>query len=512
MGDVAGTIPERIRRAAPPGLPELSEPEVVRHFIRLSQETYGVDSGINVGVGTCTMKYSPKVNEALVRSAKLADLHPLQDEKNVQGVLEILYTFERQLCEISGMDNFSLQPRGGAHAVFTNARIIDAYHRENGERAQRDEIVTTVLSHPCNAASPAAAGFKVRTIYPDMETGVPDIEEFKGAVSKHTAGLMITDPYDTGVFDTNLGEYIKIVHEAGGLVAIDQANVNSVLGRLRIGDLGADLCQFNLHKSFSTPHASGGPGCSPIGVKGALAEYLPVPLVAYDGRDYHLDYNRPKSIGKVAEFYGVIPNVVRAFAWILSMGEEGLLETSGTAILNNNYLIRKLARIRGVALPWSRNFPLRLQEARFSLEALKKETGIGVEEFNRRVVDYGIQRLFTSHEPWIVPEPFTPEPSESSSKADLDSFAEVLKLVCEEARTDPAVFTDAPHNCSVGQVDLRAASDPSRWAMTWRAYLRKNGKASKTRKPKLTRSDAPKGRMPVRPTIRVRENLRPGRK
>ena len=478
VGDVVGTIPPKMRRKAPPPLPELSEPEVLKHFVRLSQQTFGVDSGINVGVGTCTMKYSPRVNEALVRSPKLADLHPLQDEDSVQGVLELMYRVEEMLCEISGMDAFSLQPRGGAHAVFTNARIIDAYLKDRGERDGKDEIVTTVLSHPCNGASPAAAGFRVRTVYPDMKTGIPDVETFKRAVSKRTAGLMITDPYDTGVFDTNLDEYIKIVHEVGGIVAIDQANLNSVVGRLRIGDVGADMCQFNLHKSFSTPHASGGPGCSPIGVKKDLADYLPSPTIERDGGRYRLDFDRPKSIGKVAEFYGVVPNVVRAYGWIRSMGPAGLLETSAAATLNDNYLIRRLSGIRGVTLPWSRTFPIRLQEARFSLETLRKETGIGIEAFNRRVVDYGIQRLFPGHEPWIVPEPFTPEPTESSSKEDLDRFAEIMEAVCNEAYRHRSVFRDAPHNGAIHRVDIKTATDPKRWALTWRAYRRKHARES----------------------------------
>jgi len=480
VGDVVKTIPGRMRRRDPPAFPELTEPEVVRHFLRLSQLTFGVDSGINAGVGTCTMKYSPKVNEALVRSPKLTELHPLQDEECVQGVLELMYSLEGMLCEISAMDAFSLQPRGGAHAVFTNARIIDAYMRDRGERKEKDEIVTIVLSHPCNGASPAAAGFKVRTVYPNMKTGIPDIESFKRAVSKRTAGLMITDPYDTGVFDTNLEEYIKIVHEAGGLVAIDQANLNSVLGRLRIGEFGADMCQFNLHKSFSTPHASGGPGCSPIGVKKALADFLPVPIIERDGGRYRFDFDRPKSIGKVAEFYGVVPNVVRAYCWIRSMGPEGLLETSAAAALNDNYLVKRLSGVRGVTLPWSRTFPMRLQEARFSLESLRRETGIGIEAVNRRIVDYGVQRIFPGHEPWIVSEPFTPEPTESSSKEDLDRFAEVMKAVCDEAYTHRSVFRNAPHNCSIHRVDMKAATDPKRWALTWRAYRRKRSQRSIT--------------------------------
>ncbi len=472
-GNVLSTIPRKMRRRNLPKLPELSEPEVVRHYLRLSQQTFGVDTGINVGVGTCTMKYSPKMNESLVTSHKITDLHPLQDEKNVQGILEILYRLEEWLCEISGMDDFSLQPRGGAHAVFTNACMIKAYHKKNRE-PERDEIITTVLSHPCNGSSPAVAGFKIITLYPDSETGTPDIEALKAAVSKHTAGLMITDPYDTGVFDGNLEEYIKIIHEAGGLVAIDQANANCILGILRIGDAGVDLCHFNLHKTFSIPHGSTGPGSAPIGVKEELARFLPIPTVERYAEKYFLNCNRPDSIGKVSEFYGVIPNAVRAYAWIMSMGAEGLRETAEVAVINNNYLIKKLSKVRGVTLPWSKIHPLRMQEARFSLEKMKEETGIGIDDVNRRIVDFGIQRCFTSHEPWIVPEPFTPEPPETTPKEDLDRFVEIFSQISEEAYTDPQVFRNSPHKCALAKVDLSSVNDPKKWAMTWRAYLRKN--------------------------------------
>jgi glycine dehydrogenase subunit 2 len=474
VGDVLSNIPEKARRKTAPPLPELSEPEVVRHFLRLSQETYGVDSGNSVGVGTCTMKYNPKVNEVLARSRKLTSVHPLQAEETVQGILEIMYKLGKWLCEISGMDEASMHPRAGAHAVLTNAQIIRKYHETNGERDQRNEIITTVLSHPCNGAGPAAAGFKVITLYPN-EDGIPDVEALKANVSKHTAGLMMTDPYDTGVFDKNLEEYIRIIHDAGGLVAIDQANANSILGRLRIGDAGADLCHFNLHKSFSTPHGSSGPGSAPICVKKEFSRFLPVPVVAYDGSKYSLDYDRPYTIGKTASFYGVIPNVVRAYAWIMTMGAEGLMETSEVAVINSNYLIQKLLKIRGVTLPWKESYPRRLQEARFSLQKMKAETGIGVDALNRRIVDFGIQRCFTAHEPPIVPEPLTPEPPESNSKEDIDRFAEAIQQISDEAYTNPAVVEDAPHNCSIAKVDSSPAQDPKKWGMTWRAYVKKHG-------------------------------------
>ena len=472
-GDVLADIPAPMRRRRPPNLPELSEPEVVRHFIRLSQETFGVDSGINVGVGTCTMKYNPKINESLARSQKIQGLHPAQPEDTVQGVLEVMHTLGRWLCEISGLDECSLQPRAGAHAIFTNMLVARAYHASRGESAQRDEVVTTVLSHPSNGAAPAMAGYQVVTLDPDKETGLPNVEAMKAAVSKHTAALTITDPYNTGDFDPNLPEYIKIVHEAGGLVAVDQANANGVLGRLRVGELGADMCQFNLHKSFSVPHASAGPGSAPVCVKGELSEFLPVPQVEFDGRRYHLTYERPGTIGKVSGFYGVIPNVLRAYAWISSMGGDGLKEVSDIAVLNNNYLTQKLLRVRGVTLPWNGGAHHVLQEGRFSLEKMKDETGVGIEEVNRRIVDYGLQRCFASHEPLLIPEPFTPEPTESASREDLDTFAEVFQLISAEAYSNPGVLTTAPHNCAISAVDRSVSTNPNRWALTWRALLRK---------------------------------------
>jgi len=466
-------IPVQMRRKKAPNLPELSEPQVIRHYLRLSQQTFGVDSGIHIH-GTCTMKYNPKINEAIARSPKAADIHPLQSEETVQGTLEIMFQLKRWLCQISGMDDFSLQPRGGAHAVLTNALMVRAYHNSNGEGDQRNEVITTIHSHPCNGGSAAVAGFKVITLYPDQDTGCPDIEALKAAASKNTAALMVTDPYDTGVFDAKIDEYIKMIHEVGGLVAVDQANANSLLGKLRIGDVGADLCHFNLHKTFSAPHGSTGPGSAPVGVKAHLARFLPVPTVEFDGSKYYLDYNRPESIGKVGQFFGVVPNILKAYTWIMSMGEEGLRETSEIAVLNNNYLIKKLSEVKGVTLPWAENQPLRLQEARFSLGKLKEETGIGVNDLNHRIIDFGIQDSETSHEPWFIPEPLTPEPPESTSMEDIDTFVRTIDAVCKEAYSNPEIVRSAPHRASIAKMDLTPSSDPSKWAMTWRAYVSKH--------------------------------------
>ena len=263
---VLETLPVKARRAVAPAMPEVTEPEILRHYIRCSQMTYGYDSGCNVGVGTCTMKYSPRVNEQLAKMQKLTGLHPLQPEESLQGLLEIMYSMRNWLCELGGMDEVTFQPRGGGHGAYTNACMIRAYHHSRGEDL-RDEIITCAVSHPCNPAAAAAAGFKVISLYPDPISGEIGIEALRAAITPRTAGIMVTAPYDTGVFDSKIAEYAHMVHEAGGLVSLDQANFNGVMTRLRAGDLGADMVHFNLHKTFSTPHGSYGPGAGAVAVK-----------------------------------------------------------------------------------------------------------------------------------------------------------------------------------------------------------------------------------------------------
>jgi glycine dehydrogenase subunit 2 len=275
IGHVLDDLPPKMRRNNPPQLPELSQPQVLRHYIRLSQENLGTDVNIDVGQGTCTMKYSPKINDQLARAPKMIDLHPLQDEETVQGALEILYRFEQILKEISGMDRFSLQPGAGSAGIYTNAAIIRAYHAARGE-AHRDEIITTIFSHPSDAACAKTAGFRIITLYPD-ENGYPDLEALKAALSERTAGLMITNPEDTGIFNPAIDEFVDLVHQVGGLCAYDQANANGILGITRAREAGFDLCQFNLHKTFSSPHGCGGPAVGAVGVTEELARFLPVP-------------------------------------------------------------------------------------------------------------------------------------------------------------------------------------------------------------------------------------------
>ncbi|MDH4208353.1 MAG: aminomethyl-transferring glycine dehydrogenase subunit GcvPB [Anaerolineae bacterium] len=470
VGDALAGLPDFLRRKQPPALPELSQPQVLRHYVRLSQENLGTDLNIDVGQGTCTMKYSPKINDQLARSPQVANLHPLQDESTVQGILEILYRFEQILKEISGLSRFSLQPGAGSAAIYTNVSIIRAYHEARGEAEQRDEIITTIFSHPSNAACARTAGYRVITLYPD-EDGYPDLEALKAAVSERTAGLLITNPEDTGIFNPRIEEFVRLVHQAGGLCSYDQANANGILGITRAGDARFDLCHFNLHKTFSSPHGCGGPAVGATGVREALAGFLPVPLVEFDGQRYRLNYDLPLSIGKIGPFYGVVPVVVRAYAWVMSLGAVGLREVAETAVLNNNYLLHRVLEIPGASAPYAPG-KRRIEQVRYSWQGLTEETGVHSEELGLRAADFGVH-YWTSHHPWVVPEPCTLEPTESYSQDELEEYAAILAHVATEARMNPDLVKTAPHNSTIHTIDHTPLDDPSQWAVTWRAYKRK---------------------------------------
>lgn len=470
VGHPASALPPSVRRTTPPALPELAQALVLRHYDRLSQETLGVDLNIDVGQGTCTMKYSPKVNDQLVASPKVADLHPLQDGSTVQGVLEIIWHLEQFLREISGMDRFTLQPGAGSAAIFANVSMIRAYHASRGEAAQRDEVLTTIFSHPSNAACAKTAGYRVVTLYPDAD-GYPDLNALKAAVSERTAALLITNPEDTGMFNPRIDDFVRVVHEAGGLASYDQANANGILGITRARDAGFDLCHFNLHKTFSTPHACGGPAAGASGVTNALARFLPTPTVEFDGNSYKLDYDRPESIGKCRPWVGVTPNLVRAYAWIMSLGADGLREVAEVAVLNNNYLMKKVLEIHGVSAPFAAG-KRRIEQVRYSWDELAQETGVQSDELGYRVADFGTH-YWTSHHPFVVPQPMTLEPTESYSKTDLDEYAAILGTVAEEAYSSPVTVKSAPHRSTIHRIDQSSFDDPKRWAVTWRAYQRK---------------------------------------
>ena len=475
-GDAAALIPPAMRRAQAPRLPEMAQPSVLRHFLRLSQMTMGAHITPDASLGTCTMKYSPLVNEEMARTPQMGELHPYQDDDTAQGMLEIIYGLEQMLCEISGMDAFTFQPAGGSQAIFANACIIRAYHADRGEGEQRNEIISTSFSHPIDCAAPAVAGFRVITLAPSPN-GYPDLEALKAAVSPRTAGLMMTNPEDTGIFNPHVEDFTRIVHEAGGLCAYDQANANGILGVTRARENGFDLCQFNLHKTFSVPHGSAGGSCGAGGVTAELAKYLPAPMVIRDGDRYRWDHDRPDSIGKVRSFHGNIQAVLRSYAWIMAHGAEGIQAVAETAVINNNYLASKLAQIPGITIPYGGNGH-RLQEVRYSWESLLEETGVDTEDIRRRIVDFGLQGYFTSHHPVLVPEPMTLEPCESYSRADLDEYATVLTRISNEAHTDPELVRSAPHASTIHRIQEDIIDDPSRLAMTWRGYLKKQQKAA----------------------------------
>ena len=474
VGDAASFIPEKMRRKGPPKLPEIAQPQVLRHYLHLSQMTLGMETNIDAE-GTATMKYSPKVNEMLVRSPQMSAIHPYQDEDTIQGILEIIFTLDLFMREISGLDNFTFQPPGGSMATFTNACILRAYHADRGEGKLRDEVITTIFSHPCNAATASTAGFKVITLMPD-KAGYPDFNALKAACSERTAGLMITNPEDTGIYNPRIKEFVETVHEVGGLCFYDQANANGILGITRAKEAGFDACHFNLHKTFSSPHGSFGPGCAAYGVRKDLTRFLPRPIVTYDGKKYHLDYDMPESIGKVREFFGNVPAVLRAYSWIMSMGAEGLLETARTSVINNNYLAKMLMAIPGVVRHYAEG-KFRLEQTRYSWEKLTEDTGVETLDIQRRMVDYGLQSFFMSHHPWIVPEPFTPEFCESYSVDDMEYWAAALKQISDEAYTNPEIIKTSPHNAPIHVANYEGLDDPNKWAMTWRAYLKKKGKS-----------------------------------
>ena len=472
VGPAGSLVPETARRIRPAALPEIAQPRVRKHFLRLSQGTMGAAIGVDIGQGTATMKYSPPVLDRIAR--RITDLHPLQPEETVRGLLEIVLRFERILCALSGLDRFSFQPGGGTHGIYANACIIRAWHADRGD-GERDEIVTTLHSHPADAAAPARAGFKIVTLEPGP-TGSPTPDDLRRVVSGRTAGFIVANPEDTGIFNGAIDELVAIVHSAGGLCAYDQANANGMLGIARAADAGFDLCQFNLHKTFGSPHGCGGLACGAIGVRTELAPFLPVPTVERDeGGAPLLDYDRPLSIGRVRAFHGAIDTVVRAYAWALSLGSEGLRTVAETAVLNSNYLAALLADA-GIDASFSDgSHSPRLEQVRYTLADALAGSGVDTEAVSRRTADHGVACYFPSHHPWTVSEPMTLEPTESASRAELDDYVAMLSAVLAEARSHPERVNAAPERSAVHRMDESGLDDPERWALTWRAYLRKRG-------------------------------------
>jgi glycine dehydrogenase subunit 2 len=461
--ELLAKVPKQLRRSRPPSFPELSETDVVRHYTRLSQENFGVDLGI-YPLGSCTMKYNPKICDLIAASHKIQDLHPYQDQRAAQGILQVLYEASGFLGQIVGMDKITLQPAAGAHGEYTGVLIMRAYHRDRGDQT-RDEVIVPDSAHGTNPASAAMAGFKVVEV-PSNVNGCVDTEALKAVVGPRTVGLMITNPNTLGIFEREIVEIAGIVHDAGGLVYYDGANLNAIMGKAKPGDMGFDIVHINLHKTFATPHGGGGPGAGPVGVKQRLADYLPVPTIEFDGTKYYLDYNRPKSIGKIRAFHGSAAVVLRAYTYILLNGKEGLESIAQIAVLNANYMAQKLRTIKGFSLPFAESVP-RKHEFVLSASTLAKETGVTALQVGKRLLDFGIHSP-TVYFPMIVEEALMTEPTETVSKIELDSMINGFAKISEEAYSGSDQPRTSPHSTSVSRIDEAKANRPKTINLTWR--------------------------------------------
>ncbi|MCO6409276.1 aminomethyl-transferring glycine dehydrogenase subunit GcvPB [Hoeflea alexandrii] len=471
-------IPAAMQRKDRPELPEITEFEAQRHYLHLSQMTLGM-MGISL-FGTCTMKYNSKTAEAATLRPELAEVHPYQHPDTLQGVLEIIHDFDGILQNLSGMDQFVFQAGGGADAAYTMAALARAYWADRGELGQRTEMVTSIQAHPCNPATAAAAGFTVINL-PLEENGYPSIEALKAAIGPKTALLMINNPDDMGIYNPEIKEWVRLAKEAGALCFYDHANFNGVMSKLSARELGFDACMFMLHKTFGAPKGGGGPAVGAFGCSDELAPYLPAPVVVKQGDTYRLDNDRPKSLGKIREFWGNVPQVVKAYAWARAMGAEGIAMASDISVVANNYMDKKLGEIAGIEISNPHIRKRRMEMTRWSLGPLAQETGIGTADFANRMADYGIDPWWMSHEPWIVAEPFTPEAGELWSKQDIDQWIGVVARIVQEARETPELVKSAPHNQAIAQVDGSVFEDPKAWAMTWRAWQRKRAGDAKAR-------------------------------
>jgi glycine dehydrogenase subunit 2 len=442
-------VPDELRRAEPPRLPELAEPELLRHFTKLSTRNFGIDTGF-YPLGSCTMKYNPRVNERLVGTPGFRDLHPLQEEDAAQGALELMWRLQEILIEVSGLHACSLQPAAGSQGELTGLMLMRAYFNDRGEGAQRDTVITADTAHGTNPASVTMAGYKLAKVRTDPR-GNLDVAHLRELVDERTAGLMLTNPSTLGLFDENIEDVESIFHDAGALLYYDGANLNAVCGISRPGDMGFDIVHINLHKTFSQPHGGGGPGGGPIVVRDTLEPFLPVPAVVRDGDRYRLDFDRPKSIGKVRGYTGPFGVFVRSYAYIRSYGPR-LREMSETAVLNANYV---LARLRGAYdLPFDR---LCMHEFVLSARNLKREHGITALDVAKRLMDYGFHPP-TIYFPLIVPEALMIEPTETEAKETLDAFCDAMLAIAREAKEDADLLKDAPHNRPVRRLDdVRAA-------------------------------------------------------
>ena len=438
-------------RKEPLPLPELSELEVVRHFVQLSRLNHGVDVGF-YPLGSCTMKYNPKINEDAANLPGFARLHPYQREDTVQGALQLMYELGEYLAEIAGLPRVTLHPAAGAHGELTGLLLIRAYHESRGEGDTRREIIVPDSAHGTNPATAAMCGF-IPVEVKSNERGGVDLEALKKVLGPQTAGLMLTNPNTLGLYDENILEITRLVHEAGGLVYYDGANMNANMGISRPGDMGFDVVHFNVHKTFSTPHGGGGPGAGPIAVAECLAPFLPAPTVEKDADGkFYLDYDLPQSIGMVKGFYGNFAVLVRGYTYIRMMGPEGLRRASEDAVLNANYLLARLKDYFDVPYPRICNHEFVLSAISYNLKHEAWTLYMA-----KRFLDYGYHAP-TVYFPLIVDEALMIEPTETETKETLDEFVQAMIDICEEAKRDPETVKTAPHTTPVGRLDETRAA------------------------------------------------------
>ncbi|UQX54440.1 aminomethyl-transferring glycine dehydrogenase subunit GcvPB [Cytobacillus pseudoceanisediminis] len=446
--DLGELLPEGYLREEEPELPEVSELDIMRHYTALSKRNHGVDSGF-YPLGSCTMKYNPKINENVARFNGFAHLHPLQDESSVQGALELMYDLQEHLIEITGMDEVTLQPAAGAHGEWTGLMMIRSYHEANGD-TKRTKVVVPDSAHGTNPASATVAGFETVTVKSD-ENGLVDLEDLRRVVGEDTAALMLTNPNTLGLFEENILEMAEIVHGAGGKLYYDGANLNAVLSKARPGDMGFDVVHLNLHKTFTGPHGGGGPGSGPVGVKADLIPFLPKPVLVKNGDQYEFDYDRPQSIGRVKPYYGNFGINVRAYTYIRTMGPDGLKAVTESAVLNANYMMRRLAPF--FDLPFDRHC-----KHEFVLSGKRqKKLGVRTLDIAKRLLDFGYHPP-TIYFPLNVEECIMIEPTETESKETLDAFVDAMIQIAKEAEENPEIVQEAPHTTVIGRLDETMAA------------------------------------------------------
>lgn len=444
-------INKKYARAEKPELPEVSEVDFARHYTALSRRAFGVDTGF-YPLGSCTMKYNPKINEEVAALEGFTQIHPLQPEDSVQGALEVIETLGGYLAEITGMEGVTLQPNAGAHGEYTGLLLIKAYHAARGD-SKRTKVIVPDSAHGTNPASAVMAGFEIINVPSDEEKGV-DLEALKGVVGDDTAALMLTNPTTLGLFEKNIKEISKIIHNAGGLLYYDGANLNAVMGIVRPGDMGFDVVHLNLHKTFSTPHGGGGPGSGPVGCKKELVQFLPNPAVVKTDKGYKFDCSK-NSIGKVASYYGNFGVYVRALAYITALGAEGIKSAAEHAVLNANYLKVNIEDL----YPTEKGRHC-MHEFVVSMQDLKDKTGVSAMDIAKTMIDRGYHPP-TMYFPLIIHEALMFEPTETENKRTLDEVIAALREIYEEAFKDPEYMKAAPHHAQIGRPDeVKAARQP----------------------------------------------------